>query len=308
MKFRFVAREKAHHAVTILCRILEVSTSGFYHWMRRGVPSARERLDITLTTAIRAAHQASRRTYGVPRMHAELTLGQGLRCSRKRVARLMRAAGLLGIHRRRFHGITRREPRRPLFPDLVQRHFTPTAPNRLWVADLTQHRTGEGWFYAGIVLDAFSRRLVGWSAGNRPDAALAVDALTMALRQRRPGPGVVHHSDHGAQYTSLAFGHALRAAGVEGSMGRVGSAYDNAVAESFFASLQTELLDRQVWPTRQALRSAFFSYVEGFYNPHRRHSTLGYLSPAEFERRWRDQESPAMLAQTTNQKLSIKSG
>ena len=307
MKFRFVAREKAHYAVTILCRVLEVSTSGYYHRMRRGL-SARERLDTALTAAIRAAHQASRGTYGVPRMHAEITLGQGVRCSRKRVARLMRAAGLLGIHRRRFHGMTRREPRRPLFPDLVQRHFTPTVPNRLWVADLTQHRTREGWFYAGVVLDAFSRRVVGWSTGERPEAALAVDALTMALNQRRPGPGVIHHSDHGAQYTSLAFGRTLRAAGLEGSMGHVGSAYDNAVAESFFASLQTELLDRQSWPTRQALRSAFFSYIESFYNPRRRHSTLGYLSPAEFERGWHAQEIPAILGQTPNQKLSTKSG
>ena len=307
MKFLFVAREKAHHAVTILCRVLAVSTSGYYGWLRRGV-SARERLDTALTAAIRTAHQASGGTYGVPRMHAELTLGQGLRCSRKRVARLMRAAGLLGIHRRRFHGITRREPRRPLFPDLVQRQFTPTAPNRLWLADLTQHRTGEGWCYFGVVLDASSRRVVGWSTGDRPEAALAVDALTMALRQRRPRPGTVHHSDHGAQYTSLAFERALHAAGMVGSMGRVGSAYDNAVAESFFASVQKELLDRQFWPTRRELRSAFFRYVEAFYNRHRRHSTLGYLSPAEFERRWHASDSPAMLDRTPNPKLSTKSG
>jgi transposase InsO family protein len=220
----------------------------------------------------------------------------------------MRTAGLLGIHRRRFRGITRRDPRRPLYPDLVQRQFRPTAPNRLWVADLTQHRTGEGWCYFGVVLDAFGRRVVGWSTGERPEAVLAVDALTMALRQRRPRPGVVHHSDHGAQYTSLAFGRALKMAGMRGSMGHVGTAYDNAVAESFFASLQTELLDRQSWPTRQALRSAFFSYVEGFYNTHRRHSTLGYLSPAEFERRWHAQERPAMLDSTTTTELSTKPG
>ena len=231
MKFRFVAREKAQHPVRILCRVLEVSTSGFYHWLRRG-PSARERRDAALLSLLRTLHRTSRGTYGVPRMYAELTLGQGLRCSRKRVARLMRAAGLLGIHRRRLHGITRREPRRPLFPDLVARQFLPAQPNRLWVADLTQHRTGAGWFYAGVVLDAFSRRVVGWSTGERPDAALAVDALTLAVNQRRPGPGRVHHSDHGALYTSLTFGHTLQAAGIHGSMGRLGSAYDNAVASA----------------------------------------------------------------------------
>ena len=307
MRFLFVAREKASHPVITLCRILEVSRGGFYAWLRRG-PSAREQDDAALITQLHRLHQASRGTYGVPRMHAELTLGQGLRCSRKRVARLMRTAGLCGIQRRRLRGMTRREPRRPLSPDLVRRQFTPPAPDQLWVADLTQHHTAEGWLYAGIVLDAFSRRVVGWSTGARPDAALAVDALTMALRQRRPGPGVVHHSDHGAQYTSLAFGRALHAAGMHGSMGRVGSAYDNAVAESFFASLQTELLDRQSWPTRQTLRSGFFSYVEGFYNPHRRHSTLGYLSPAQFERRWHAQASPAMLGQTPTPPLSTLSG
>jgi len=270
VKFLFVAREKAHYAITILCRVLEVSTSGYYRWRRHG-PSARERQDAELLSLMRTLHQASRRTYGVPRMHAELTLGQGFRCSRKRVARLMRMAGLVGIHRRRFRGITRRDPRRPVYPDLVQRQFNRAAPNQLWMADLTQHRTGEGWLYIGVELDAFGRRLVGWSTSDRPDAALAVDALTMAVRQRRPRPGVVHHSDHGAQYTSLAFERALHANGLRGSMGHIGSAYDNAVAESFFASLQTELLDRQFWPTRQALRSAFFSYAEGFYNTHRRH-------------------------------------
>lgn len=307
MRFLFVAREKAHHPVTRLCRVLEISRGGYYAWARRG-PSLRARQDAALIARLRHLHQESRGTYGAPRMHAELTLGEGCRCSRKRVARLMRTAGLVGVHRRRFRGITRRDPRRPLFPDLVQRHFRSTAPDRVWVADLTQHRTGEGWFYAGIVLDAFSRRIVGWSTGERPDAALAVNALAMALEQRRPGPGAVHHSDHGAQYTSLVFTHALRAAGLEGSMGRLGSAYDNAVAESFFASLQTELLDRHVWSTRASLRSAFFRYVEGFYNTHRRHSTLGYLSPADFERRWLAQERPAMLGWTPTTNLSTKLG
>jgi transposase InsO family protein len=194
----------------------------------------------------------------------------------------MRAAGLVSIHRRRYQGITRRDPRRPLFPDRVQRNFTPKAPNRLWVADLTQHPTGEGWLYTGVVLDAFSRRVVGWAMDERPVAALAVDSLSMATGNRRPVAGTIHHSDHGAQYTSLALGNTLRSVGLAGSMGRIGDARDNAVAESFFATLQTELLDRRSWPTRQMLRSAIFDYIEGFYNRQRRHSTLGYLSPEEY--------------------------
>lgn len=263
-------------------------------WRRRG-PSARAQRDAELAGRIRHVHQASRGTDGAPRVHAELTLGQGVRRSRKRVARLMRAAGLTGVHRRRHPGITRRDPRRPLFPDRVQRDVTPPAPDRLWVADLTQHRTAEGWLYAGIVLDAFSRRVVGWAMGERPVAEVAINGVTMALRNRRPRPGIIHHSDHGAQYTALAFGRTLRAAGLQGSMGRVGDAQANAVAESFFATLQTELLDRQAWPTRQALQSAIFEYIEVFYNRQRRHSTLGYLSPDEYERRWSTQEDQLCL-------------
>ena len=292
--FLFVAQEKAHHPITRLCRLLGVSTSGYYAWRCRG-PLARARRDAELTARIKQVHQASRGIYGAPRVHAELTLGQGIACGRKRVARLMRKAGLAGIHRRRRHGMTRRDPRRPLFPDRVQRDFTPSAPDRLWVADLTQHRTAEGWLYAGVVLDAFSRRVIGWAVDEHPVTELAVGSLRMAVRHRRPGPWTVHHSDHGAQYTALAFGHTLQAAGLQGSMGHVGSALDNAVAESFFASLQTELLDRQSWSTRQQLRSAIFDYIEGFYNRQRRHSTLGYLSPAEYERRWNDQHTSAML-------------
>lgn len=298
MMFGFVEREKASYRVATMCRILGVSTSGFYRWNRRG-PCLRRRRDLELTQRIRQVHEASRGTYGSPRVHAELTLGWGIHCGRKRVARLMRAAGLVGIHRRRHQGITRRDPRRPIFPDHVGREFTPKAPNRLWVADLTQHPTGEGWLYAGVVLDAFSRRVVGWAMGDRPVSALPINALQMATGNREPVMGTVHHSDHGAQYTSLAFGNSLHAAGLEGSMGRVGDAYDNAVAESFFATLQTELLDRRSWPTRQLLRSAIFEYIECFYNRQRRHSTLGYLSPEEYERRWQNQDNCLMLSTTT---------
>ncbi len=295
--FLFMGQHKAAHSLVTMCRLLGVSPSGFYAWRCRA-PSAHAQRDAELTLRIRQVHQASRETYGAPRVHAEMTLGHGLRCGRKRVARLMRAAGLMGVHRRRYRGMTRRDPRRPLFPDRVQRDFTPPEPNRLWVADLTQHRTAEGWLYAGVVLDAFSRRVIGWAMGERPVTELAVNAVTMAVRKRRPGVGTVHHSDHGSQYTALSFGRTLRGAGMKGSMGSIGDARDNAVAESFFATLQTELLDRYAWQTRQQLQTAFFDYVEVFYNRQRRHSTLGYLSPAEYERRWNAHQQSTMLRPT----------
>ena len=300
MSFLLVEQQKARHPITTLCRLLGVSPSGYYAW-RLHRPSAHAQRDAELTTCIQQIHQDSRATYGMPRVHAELRLGQGIHCGRKRVARLMRAACLTGVHRRHGRGCTRRDPRRPLFPDQVQRNFTPPAPNRLWVADLTQHRTAEGWLYAAVVLDAFSRRVIGWALDARPLTELAVNALIMAVRTRHPGAGTVHHSDHGAQYTALAFGRTLQSAGVQGSMGGVGDALDNAVAESFFATVQAELLDRRIWHTRRQLQTAFFDYVEVFYNRQRRHSTLGYLSPAEYERRWNAQPQMATLQRTENQ-------
>lgn len=306
--FRFVAEQKAQHPVRTLARLLGVSPSGYYAWRQRG-PSPQAQRDAELSTCIRAIHQASRGTYGAPRVHAELRLGQGIRCGRKRVARLMHTAGLAGIHRRHTRGCTRRDPRRPLFPDRVRRDFQPLAPNRLWVADLTQHRTLEGWLYAGVVLDAFSRRVIGWALDQRPLTELTVNAVCMAVRNRRPPAGTVHHSDHGAQYTAVRFGVTLQAAGLQGSMGGLGDARDNAVAESFFATLQTELLDRQVWRTRQQLQTAFFEYVEVFYNRQRRHSTLGYLSPVEHERRWDAQQQVAYTrANNVSGSVSTKPG
>lgn len=223
------------------------------------------------------------------------------------MAHLMKAAGLVGIHRRRRRGITRRNPARPSYADLVKRDFKPEAPNQLWVADLTQHPTGEGWLYLGVVLDAFSRAAVGWSMGTRPLTQLTIDSVTMGIKKRKPDAGLIHHSDHGSQYTALAFGETLQGTRMRGSMGSIGDALDNvedlrlvgAVAESFFATLQTELLDRQLWPTREMLRSAIFEYIEVFYNRRRRHSTLGYLSPLEFERRWCEQSKPANLTENT---------
>jgi len=241
-------------------------------------------------------HRKSRGTYGAPRIHAELTMGDGISCSKKRVARLMRQANLTGVHRRRLKGCTRRDPTRPSYPDLVERSFTATAPNQNWVADLTQVATGEGWLYLAIVIDLFSRKVIGWAMGARAFAELVVDALDMATWNRRPAQGVIHHSDHGTQYTSLAFSRRLQEAGICGSMGSIGDALDNAVAESFFATLQTELLDRDSWPTRQKLRSHIFEYIEAFFNRKRRHSTLEYLSPLEFEERWFKQKEQKAIA------------
>lgn len=235
---------------------------------------------------IKQIHRESRGTYGVPRIHAELRLGKGVRCGKKRVARLMRKAGLEGTYRRSKRGMTRRRPGASSQPDLVNRDFTATEPNRLWVADMTQHKTAEGWLYLAVVLDVFSRKVVGWSMGARPVADLAVKAVNMAVWNRRPDSGVIHHSDHGSQYTSLAFGRTLRVSAVIGSMGTVGDALDNALAESFFATLRRDLLDRRSWTTRAALTSDLFDYIEVFYNRRRRHSTLGNLSPEEFERKW----------------------
>lgn len=265
-----------------MCRVLGVSTSGYYAWRGRE-KSERAQADDRLRELIVQVHQESRGTYGAPRIHAELALTYGIRCSRKRVARLMREAGIAGVHRRRLCGCTRRDPEREPYPDLVNRDFTVDAPNQVWVADLTQHPTGEGWLYLAVVLDLYSRMVVGWAMGEHSSAELVVAAVNMALWRRRPTGQVIHHSDQGTQYTSLIFTKRLEEAGIRGSMGSVGDALDNAVAESFYATLQTELLDRQNWPSRASLRLAIFEYIEVFYNRRRRHSALGYLSPIEFE-------------------------
>lgn len=266
-----------------ICQLFEVSKSGYYAWRNRKT-SARERKDKVLIIHIKAIHKASRGTYGAPRIQAELRLGHGIPCSRKRVARLMREAGLQGISRRRTKGLTKRNPKRPSFPDLVERQFKAEQPNCLWVADITQHKTDEGWLYLAVILDLYSRKVVGWSMAHHLQAELVLSALDMALKNRQPSQNLIHHSDHGSQYTSLAFGQRLGQADILGSMGSVGDALDNAVAESFFATLQTELLDRQGWTTRQQLKTAIFEFIEVFYNRQRRHSTLEYLSPLEYER------------------------
>ena len=279
----FVEQEKANHAVALMCRLFEVSKSGYYAWRNRP-PSARSVADAELLVRIKTIHEESRGNYGVPRIHAELRLKHHIYCSNKRVARLMRQVGLVGVHRRKFTSSTQRDPKREAYPDRVERRFTADEPNKVWVADVTQHETEEGWLFLAVVIDIYSRLVVGWSFAERFTTELVLNALEMALWNRQPAEGVIHHSDHGSQYTSLAFGQGLEHSGVLGSMGSVGDALDNAVAESFFATLQTELLDRYRWPTKQSLRSAIFEFIHVFYNRQRRHSTLQHLSPSEFEK------------------------
>jgi putative transposase len=280
--YRLIDAEKPHHPVSRLCRVLGVARAGYYAWAARP-PSPRTLDDAYLGEQIRQIHARSRGTYGAPRVHAELRLGLDIRVGRKRVARLMRDHGLQGVHRRRRDGLTRRDPQASPAPDLVERNFTPAGPDQLWVADITQQRTGEGWLYLAVILDAFSRRVVGWSMADHLRTELVLDALDMAIAQRKPTAGLVHHSDHGCQYTSFAFGRRLHASDLIASMGTVGDALDNAVAESFFATLECELLDRHLWPTRSGLRTAVFDFIEIFYNRQRRHSTLGYHPPATYE-------------------------
>jgi putative transposase len=270
--------------VSVMCRALKVSKSGFYGWRDRA-PSARVQADALLTQKIARIHRDSRETYGAPRIHFELRTW-GVRCARKRVARLMREAGLFGCGGRRRKARTTvrsRTESTPPAPDLVRRNFTPEAPDRLWVADITYVRTWEGWLYVSFVLDTYSRRIVGWSMANNLKTELVLDALNMAIYNRRPQPGLIHHSDRGSQYTSVEFGSRLKEEGILPSMGSVADAYDNSMAESFVSTLKRELIHRHSWPNRQTARTAIFEYVEGFYNTRRRHSALGHLSPSEYE-------------------------
>lgn len=285
MSFRLIEAERAQHPVSLLCDVLGVTRAGYYAWRRRG-PCRRKVQDGRLAELIGRIFEQSEQTYGAPRIHAELADDYGLRVGKKRVARLMRGLGVEGVSRRGKRRYKTTIPAReaPVAPDLVRRSFQATGPNRLWVADITYVSTWEGYLFLACVIDAWSRRIVGWSMRDDLKAELVVDALGMALTRRRPQPGLVHHSDRGSQYTSLAFGKTMQDAEILPSMGRRGDAFDNAVAESFFASLETELLDRRTFKTRDQARLALFQWIESFYNARRRHSTLGYLSPEKYER------------------------
>jgi putative transposase len=284
MRFRLVEAERAQHPVSLLCKVLGVTSAGYYAWRRRG-PSLRLLGDAELSRLIVQIYDGSLQTYGAPRVHAELADEHGLRVGRKRVARLMRERGIAGVSRRRKKRFKTTIPAKeaPSAPDLVRREFRPPGPDRLWVADVKYVSTWQGYLFLACVIDAWSRKVVGWSMRDDLRAELVVDALGMAVTRRRPKPGLVHHSDRGSQYTSLAFGKTMQEAGILPSMGRRGDAFDNAVAESFFATLETELLDRHTFTTRDQARLALFHWIEGFYNSRRRHSTLGHRSPDRFE-------------------------
>jgi putative transposase len=275
-----VSAHQAIYPVKTMCRVLNVSTSGYYAWRQRQ-PSQRTQADQKLSQQIQAIHEKSKGTYGAPRIHAELAEA-GVHVGRKRVARLMRAEDLQGVSRRKAPRTTQRKPEAHPAPDLVQRDFTASRPNELWVADITYIATWAGFLYLAVVVDTWSRRVVGWAMATHLRTELVLEALQMAIQQRRP-EGVIPHSDQGSQYTSLAFGRRCREAGIRPSMGSIGDCYDNALCESFFATLECELLDRHTFHTQTEARLAVFAFIEGWYNPHRRHSALDYLSPNRYE-------------------------
>jgi putative transposase len=288
---------KAHqaaHSIATVCQVLDVSPSGYYAWRSRG-PSTRARADMVLRRVVAEIHRQSRGTYGAPRIHAEL-VARAIHVSRKRVARLLRELGLRGVSRRKFVRTTDRAADARPAPDLVERRFIAAGPNQLWVADITYIPTARSFLYLAVVLDAWSRRIVGWTMDTTLTTGLVLGALDMAIRDRQPA-AVIHHSDQGRQYTATAFGQRCREAGVRPSMGSVGDAYDNAMCESFFATLECELLDRRRFATPAEARLAVFDFIEGFYNTHRRHSALGYLSPLAFERRHAVEAAGAVDAQ-----------
>lgn len=265
--------------VNTCCRVLGVSRQGYYRYKRRPTSATQLRRE-WLTGLINEVHIASRGTYGYRRVHAELTLGMGLTCSSRLISVLMTNAGIRGLpgpkRIARLRGVATAD-------DLVNRKFHRLAPYELWVTDITEHPTKEGKVYCAAVLDAYSRRIVGWAIDSRQDATLVVNALDMAIRNRKPKPGGIVHADHGAQFTSWVFGEKIRSAGLLPSFGTVGDGYDNAMMESFWSSMQIELLNRRRWKTRVELSTAMFEYIEVFYNRQRRHSALGYVSPIQYE-------------------------
>ena len=293
--FEFIAAKKAEHSIKAMCRVLEVSRSGFHAWQTRP-PAPRALEDERLTARIRELFELRREAYGSPRIWSDLVLDDGERIGRKRVERLMREAGLSAIFEKKWRSTTVRVPGVRVADDLLDRQFAAEGPNRCWVADITYLRTWEGWLYLVAVQDLFSRMIVGWNLADHMRADLVTDALQMALTKRRPDRGLIWHSDQGSQFVSLAFGQQARAAGIAQSMGSRGDCYDNAVAESFFATIKKELIHRRTWPTKAELRLEVFDYIEVFYNRQRRHSTLGQISPLEFEKRHSQQDGPGLAA------------
>lgn len=282
MKHACIARHRGEFAVRLMCQLLEVSPSGFYAAQRRA-PSRRAVTDQRLRLAIRTAHATSAGRYGAPKIHAELR-AQAIRCSRKRVARLMRADALRGTCPRAFRVTTQSAHAAPVAANVLARRFAVTERDRVWAADITYLRTAEGWLYLAVVLDLASRRVIGWDAAARLDQSLTLRALHRAVALRRPRPGVLHHSDRGIQYASAAYRAVLAQHGMTRSMSRAGNCWDNAVVESFFATLKTELAATAQWPTRASAQRALTGYIDQWYNHQRRHTTLGFKSPVQYER------------------------
>lgn len=296
MTFQLIDQERAHHAVSLLCSVLNVTRQGFWAWKHR-VASARRREDERLKLAILEAWRASDETYGAPRVHAELRLAGGTRVGKKRVARLMRELGIHGVSRRRGRvRTTTPDKRQPPAPDLVNRCFSASRPNETWVADITYVPTYEGWLFLAAVMDLYSRKIVGWSMRDDLEAPLVVDAISMAIARRRPSAGLVHHSDRGSQYGSIAMGRTLRDSKIMASMGSTGDPWDNASAESCISTIKNELVKRRTFETRDQARLAIFRYIEAFYNPLRRHSSIEMLSPDEYENRYWEQQREAVAA------------
>ena len=289
MKYACIRLHRQEFSLAVMCRVLQLSRAGFYAAERR-VASARMRENEVLGALISTIYKHSRQTYGSPRIHREVRAG-GWRCGRQRIARLMRAAGLRARTRRRWHPQTTNSKHGYEVPDnRLQRRFSVkeiAGCDRVWCGDITYIRTAEGWLYLAVLLDLGSRMVVGWAMEESLQTELSISALRMALRRRQPQPGLLHHTDRGVQYAATDYRELLAAHQVTASMSRRANCYDNAVAESFFATLRWELLERQQWPTRTAARSAIFEYIEVWYNRHRRHSSLGYLSPLQFEQRLR---------------------
>lgn len=283
MKFRFIRRHVGQYPVTVMCRVLGVSRSGYYAWRRRP-ESRRSREDRRLQAKIRTIHRKNHRVYGSPRIHRELR-SQGIRCGRKRVARLMREAGLRARQKRRFKATTDSKHSHPVAANLLEQQFEVVKPDTVWLGDITYIWTREGWLYLAAVMDLASRRIVGWAMGNRITSDLTLNALNMAIRQRRPSPGLIHHTDRGSQYACKAYRTALDSHGIVASMSRRGNCYDNAPMESFFHSLKVELIYGRRFRTRGEAQSAIFRYIEVFYNRQRLHSSLGYQSPSRWEQR-----------------------
>jgi putative transposase len=289
VRFAFIDAEKALHRITKLCRLLKVSRAGFYAWCGRP-PSSRAVEDARLTILVREAHERSRKTYGSPRVHAELQ-AHGIFVSRNRVIRLMQHEKLAARQRRRYRATATAPNEQPIAPNLLDRQFQPAAPNQSWAADTTYLRAGDGWLYLAVVLDLYSRFVVGWATSAVHDQQLVTRALDMAVRRRRPDAGLLHHSDQGTQYTSEGFQRVLAEHGITCSMSRRGNCYDNAAMESWFSTLKSELGER--FENHGAAKEQLFDYIEVFYNQQRRHSVLGYVSPAEFERAARAVKSAA---------------